>query len=129
MLYNKNGLSCYLHQVEINSKLNDEKSQLVTGAFTAITSLIQETLGAQAKLERIQARDFQIIFIRLPQDNGTFVVIAHGDTAFFQKSLKRFVSSIKPDLLKLINEDVVEQIELQKQIDAIAKNAFPYVFS
>lgn len=129
MLYNQSGISYYSYQNTAQTSMDEDKFQLVTGAFTAISSLIQETLGKNAHLERIQAENFQIFFERLPKDSGTFVVIANGETAFFKKALKRFINALSPEVLININNQIQDLDPIHSEIDSNAKQFFPYAFS
>ncbi len=58
MVYNRDGILCYSRKVQLKQVMMDEKDILISGALTAISSLIKETLGAQAKIRHINAQQF-----------------------------------------------------------------------
>jgi hypothetical protein len=126
MVYSKSGLLCYIRKFERLTPDMENKDILMTGAFTAIAALIQETLGSQAKIQHINAQQYQIFFNRLPNDSGNLVVISYGETAFFHKSLVRFVKTIDATLLEEINSSNDLNL-LESKIDILIKKAFPYV--
>jgi len=127
MMYNKDGMLCYSRKVQQKKLGMEEKDLLISGAFTAISSLITETLGKQAKIRHINAQQFQIFFKEIPGDKGTFVVIAYGNTSLFEKSLKRFTNILTPTFYELLNEAGIEMSKLEQEIDGLLKKAFPYV--
>lgn len=126
MIYNKHGVLCYSRKVEQLQPEMEEKDYLITGAFSAITNLIQESLGGEAKIQHINAQQYQIFFNPLPDDSGTLVVIAYGETALFIRSLRRFIKSISSKLLSSINEPVLVS-SLQVEIDKLIQQSYPYV--
>jgi hypothetical protein len=126
MVYNKSGILCYSRRFEKFNSNMINKDMLITGALTAISSLIQETLGSQARIKHINAQQYQIFFNRLPNDSGKLVVISFGETAFFKKSLERFIKNIDANLLQNINE--IENVAvLETKLDSLVKKVFPYV--
>jgi len=127
MVYNRDGLLCYSRKVQQQKLGMEEKDILISGAFTAIGSLIAETLGKQARIHHINAQQFQIFFKTLPSDRGTFVVIAYGNTALFEKSLTRFTELLTPSIFDLLNAAGIETTQLEREIDVLMKQAFPYV--
>jgi hypothetical protein len=127
MVYNKMGLLCYSRKVQQNRLAMDDQDVLISGAFTAISALINETLGAQAKIRHINAQQFQIFFNSLPEERGSFVVIAYGATGLFEKALKRFISLMTPHFFELLNAAGMDIDVLEKEIDGMIKKAFPFV--
>ncbi len=126
MVYNFNGILCYSRNVKSESLDIEDKNVLMSGALSAISSLIHETLGTNANIQHIDAQEFQIFFNSLPQDSGKLVVISYGDTALFSRSLERFVSLIPTNVLKDLNEDFTSR-ELEESIDRLIQKSFPYV--
>ncbi len=126
MIYNKSGVLCYTRQFKNDPMTVDNAGILMSGAFTAISSLIQETLGLQAKIRHINAVQYQIFFNRLPRDAGHLVVISYGETAFFHKSLQRFARKIDASLLEEIKE-ISDMTSLEPKIDVLIRQAFPYL--
>jgi len=127
MLYNKNGLLCYSRKVQQKRLGMDEKDLIISGAFTAISALINETLGSQAKIRHINAQQFQIYFNTLPNEVGSFVVIAYGATGLFEKSLNRFISMMTMSFFESLNSAGTEMEALEREIDDMIKDAFPYI--
>jgi hypothetical protein len=127
MLYNKNGLLCYSRKVQQKRLGMDEKDLIISGAFTAISALINETLGSQAKIRHINAQQFQIYFNTLPNEVGSFVVIAYGATGLFEKSLNRFISMMTTSFFESLNSAGTEMEALEREIDDMIKDAFPYI--
>ncbi|MBD3193361.1 MAG: hypothetical protein GF308_22185 [Candidatus Heimdallarchaeota archaeon] len=126
MIYNNNGVLCYSRKVEQVQPEMENKDILITGAFSAISSLIQESLGADAKIQYIDAHQYQIYFNPLPRNSGTLVVIAYGETALFLKSLRRFIARISSELLDSLNT-VTVQTSFELQIDKLIQKSYPYV--
>lgn len=126
MIYNNNGVLCYSRKVEQVQPEMEDKDLLISGAFSAISSLIQESLGADAKIQYIDAQQYQIYFNPLPKNSGTLVVIAYGETALFLRSLQRFTASISPTLLTSLN-DVTIQTIFKQEIDTLIQKSYPYV--
>ncbi|MBN1330089.1 MAG: hypothetical protein JXA54_11505 [Candidatus Heimdallarchaeota archaeon] len=126
MIYNNNGLLCYSRKVEQIQPEIESKDHLITGAFSAITTLIQESLGGNARIQHINAQQYQIFFNALPNESGTLVVIAYGETALFIRSLRRFIRNISSELLNSLNNiTIISSIELE--IDKIIQQSYPYV--
>jgi hypothetical protein len=126
MIYNKHGLLCYSRKVEQLQPEMEEQDYLITGAFSAITNLIEENLGGGAKIQHINAQQYQIFFNPLPNNSGTLVVIAYGETALFIRSLQRFIANISPELLDSINSPVIST-KLGLNIDNLIQKSYPYV--
>jgi len=127
MIYNNTGLLSYSRSVQTDTKRGDTQFILISGALTAIFSLIKETLGQGARIKFIDAQQFRIFFNPLPRDQGTFVVIAYGATVFFSKSLDRFVQSIPISLMEQINHTNVDLEAVKPEFDLLVKTLFPYV--
>ncbi|NHJ85899.1 MAG: hypothetical protein FK734_10585 [Asgard group archaeon] len=126
MVYNQHGILCYSRKVEQVKPEMEDKDYLITGAFSAISTLIQESLGGNAKIQHINAQQYQIFFNSLPSETGTLVVIAYGETALFLRSLRRFTASMSPELLASLNETVlVSTIKLN--FDELILKSYPYV--
>ncbi len=127
MVYSQNGLLRYARKVEQSRAAMGEQDHLISGAFTAISALIKQTLGGQAKIEYIDAHNYQIYFTEIPQEGGTLVVIAYGDTALFSQSLKRCVDSLPDSLLDSIKSMGGDVTEMESLLDAHIQRSFPYV--
>ncbi len=126
MIYNKTGLLCYIRKFQAVSPEMESKDVLMSGAFTAISALIQETLGGQARIQHINAQQYQIYFHRFPEDAGNLVVTSYGETAFFFKSLARFAKMISAPLLTDLNA-LTDMAILEPKLDTLVKRAFPYI--
>lgn len=127
MLYNESGLLMYSKRVHIEAFKENFQGILITGVFTAISALIQETLGTGAKLKQINAEQYQIYFINLPRKKGTLAIISLGSTHFFKKSLNRFAQAIPETLLEKMNTIGINTKKIEPEIDLILNNSFPYV--
>ncbi len=128
MIFNEGGTLCYVRKVQ---KLDNEKPKkhlehLLAGAFTAVSNMFKEVLGAGANIRYIDAESFIILVTSLPDKRGVFVVISRGETALFKSSIKRFARTLSPQLLKEINGHV-DLNELRSKIDTRIKDSFPYV--
>lgn len=128
MVFNEGGSPCYVRNVE---KLDIDKPQanrdhLMAGALTAVSNMFREVLGAGANIRYIDADEFKMIVTSLPEKKGAFIVISRGETALFKSSIKRFIDTWTPQLLKDINE-VMDLNKLQPRIDKLIKASFPYV--
>ncbi|MEA2071655.1 MAG: hypothetical protein U9O98_10255, partial [Asgard group archaeon] len=126
MIYNKHGVLCYSRKVEQFQPEMEEKDYLITGAFSAITNLVEENLEGEAKIQHINAQQYQIFFNPLPNDSGTLVVIAYGETALFIRSLRRFIKSISSKLLESLNNAVLVS-DIKHDIDQLIQQSYPYV--
>lgn len=127
MLYNESGLLIYSKRVHIEAFKENFKGILITGVFTAISSLIQESLGTGAKLKQINAEQYQIYFVNLPRKKGTLAIISLGSTHFFKKSLNRFAQAIPDTLLEKMNIIGINLKKIEPEIDLILNNSFSYV--
>lgn len=128
MVFNQGGSLCYVRKVE---KLDSGESErdldhLMAGAFTAVSRMFKEVLGAGANIRYIDADKFIILVTSLPDKKGVLVVISRGDTALFKNSLIRFTRTWTPQLLDEINE-IVDLNEIRPKIDVLIKLSFPYV--
>ncbi|MBN1803170.1 MAG: hypothetical protein JW891_16790 [Candidatus Lokiarchaeota archaeon] len=129
MIFNENGISCYVRSIEKTKDGIDTRGdmdQLMAGAFTAISNMFKEVLGAGTNIRYIDADKFIIFVTPLPQKRGVLVVISPAETALFKDSIKRFTRTLSPSLLEKIN-GVVEINELRPEIDALIRTSFPYV--
>jgi hypothetical protein len=130
MLYNKSGILIYnrqFHQIN-KDKDNAMDNDLMTGMFTAISSLMDETLGKGAILKHFDADKYQIYFKQLPKQSGTLAVIASGNTSLFESSLKRFVRSISDSIIEKICYVATNLNALRPILDDLIKTNFPFVF-
>lgn len=127
MLYNSKGLTVYSKQTVSDYFPYPMEELLVTGALTAISNLISETLGAGASLRHINAEKYHIFFVDLPNRQGTLVVIAMGSTYYFKQSLERFAKKIPHELLFKVNETKVDVKGIREEINKLLINTFPYL--
>ena len=127
MIYNKIGLLCYSRLVKPSDEFNEDKGMLMSGAFSAISAMIQESLGSQAKIQHINAQQYQIFFIPIGNDEGTLVVISYGESGLFKKSLKRFISIFDRGLVEEINYSHSDINALEPKLDKVIQKSYPYV--
>jgi len=127
MLYNSAGILCYSRKVAQIEPEMEQRDLLISGAFTAISALIQETLGSDADIRHINAKVYQIYFNKLPGDSGTLVAISYGNIKLLSDSLKRFVRLLPNDLNEEINKIGIDMAGLEIKIDDLIQKAFPYV--
>jgi hypothetical protein len=126
MIYNKSGVLCYSRKVAQDQPQMEGRDHLISGAFTAISNLIQENLGRDAKIKHIDAQQYQISFNPLPDDTGTLVVIAYGTTPLFLHSLRRFISNLSSKLLASLKDTVV-YTDFEQELDKLIQKSYPYV--
>ena len=128
MLYNSIGILVYSRSLKVpgENPLKIEK-ELLSGVFTAISSLIKENLGRGSQLRHIDATSYQIFFTQLPEDSGSLAIITRKNTFFLQHSLKRFGTLFPEVLLKEIRSEIISPQSIEKELDDITKKAFPYV--
>ena len=127
ILYNKNGVISYSRNLDSVGLLQKFPEIVLSGTFSAISILIKETLGSGAKIQKINADQYQIYFINFPKENMTLAVIALGNTYFFQKSLKKLSKLIPHETLKRMNEPGVNLLDIRPEIDKYLLKAFPYI--
>jgi signal transduction histidine kinase len=128
MIFNEGGTLCYFRKVQqIDSDEPEAHSEhLLAGAFTAVSNMFKEVLGAGANIRYIDAENFIIIVTSLPENKGVLVVISRGDTALFKSSIIRFANTWTPQMLDEINK-IADLNEIRPKIDKLIKSAFPYV--
>jgi hypothetical protein len=127
LIYNSSGLLVFSRSVKIPGINLIFEKQLITGMFTAISSLIKETLGTESILLQIDVNRYQIFFSEMPNKRGTLAVIATEGTYFLKQSIKRFILSISNELNQKINESIVDTVELAKELDVLLSRAFPFL--
>jgi len=127
LIYSSSGLLVYSRTVKIPGINLVLEKQLISGMFTAIASLIKETLGSDSILLQIDVNNYQIYFSVMPNKQGTLAVIAAKGTFFLKQSIKRFVLSITEELNQKINESIVDTVELAKELDLLLHQSFPYL--
>ncbi|MHA1966684.1 MAG: hypothetical protein ACW964_02665 [Candidatus Hodarchaeales archaeon] len=127
LIYSSSGLLVYSRTVKIPGINLVFEKQLITGMFTAIASLIKETLGTNSKLEQINVNNYRIFFSEMPNKQGTLAVIAAKGTFFLKHSIQRFVLSITEELNQKINEPIVDIDDLAKELDLLLNQSFPYL--
>ncbi|MBY9007787.1 MAG: hypothetical protein KGD63_13675 [Candidatus Lokiarchaeota archaeon] len=125
ILYNKAGITVYNREVFTPEFKYDEN--LVSGALTAISSIIRVTLGPNAQLEHIQADKFNFFLRSLPSLGGTLVIIAYGATKVFDFSIEHFINKMPLYLIEKINNQAISSNELQPEIDRLFLNSFPFI--
>ncbi|MBD3341463.1 MAG: hypothetical protein GF353_20335 [Candidatus Lokiarchaeota archaeon] len=128
MIFNQGGSPCYIRKVKNLDKEEPTRDleHLMAGAFTAVSTMFKEVLGAGANIRYIDADNFIILVTSLPDKKGVLVVITGGETALFKNSLVRFAHTWPPQLLNKINE-IVDLNEVRPKIDELIKSSFPYV--
>lgn len=128
MIFNEGGTLCYVRKVQgierDDSKQNLE--HLLAGAFTAVSNMFKEVLGAGANIRYIDADKFFILVTSLPNKRGVFVVISEGETGLFKNSIIRFTQTLTPELLEEIN-GFVDLNALAPKVDELIKSSFPYI--
>ncbi len=127
LIYSSSGLLVYSRTVKIPGINLVLEKQLISGMFTAIASLIKETLGTDSILLKIDVNNYQIFFSEMPNKQGTLAVIAAKGTFFLKHSIDRFISSISDELNQQINEPIVDTVELAKELDLLLHQSFPYL--
>ncbi len=128
MVYNAHGLLVYSRRVETPQLAPLYiQAEILSGAFLAITSLIRETLGTTALLKEIDATNYRVLFATLHGHKGMVAIITSRSTYFVRHSLQRFARSFSPSLLDQINEGLVTPSKLQKTIDDLMLQSFPYL--
>ncbi|MDH5402673.1 MAG: hypothetical protein OEY49_09295, partial [Candidatus Heimdallarchaeota archaeon] len=126
MIYNSSGMAVYNKFVDVENLSIKFEEQLLSGALSAISSLIHETLGMDAKLDHFNAGSFQIYFNRIYESSTTIVAITMGESSIISKSLKNFTRMFPDTLLAEINEPVIST-EFTKNVDEMLKQSFPYI--
>jgi len=132
MIFNEGGTLCYVRKVKgiERDKPKQNLEHLLAGAFTAVSNMFKEVLGAGANIRYIDAEKFIILVTPLAdkkgEKRGVFVVISQGETGLFKNSLIRFTHTWTPELLKEIN-GLPDLNELRPKIDELIKSSFPYI--
>ncbi|WP_371801717.1 hypothetical protein [Candidatus Lokiarchaeum ossiferum] len=127
IVYNEGGMLTYAQKFN-NSKFTDQlPDALISGIYSAISSLVRDTLGVGAQLQHINADKYQIYFKETSNLKATLAVIALGKSFFFQKSLNKFINSIPNSLINEINQPGVALSDFQQEIEEYVKRSFPYI--
>ncbi|MFX1392436.1 MAG: hypothetical protein ACFFAH_02575 [Promethearchaeota archaeon] len=129
MVINKGGILAYIRRVSPSflKDFSESKELIMSGFIKALSSMVQEVLGAKSQLKYIDTGGYQIFFSQLPENNGIITIITSGGNNVLQKSLDRFANSISTDLLNEIHKPEVYSENIQKQIDDLVIQAFPYL--
>lgn len=126
MIYNEAGISLYNRRVQAQME-DDYQDMLMSGALTAISQLVQETLGSGARLRHVDADNYKIFLESIGEGKGTLVVIATGGTAAFRRSLQRFIRTIPDSIINALNDLDFDVAGKQKTIDELLFTSFPYL--
>lgn len=127
LIYNTNGLLIYDQRVESPGYDNNINLDLLTGMFSAISSIIQESMGTNINLKKIDIDPYKIVFTRIEGTNLIFAIITTKYAQMLQNSVKRFIKNL-PEIVKIkLNNDLVNRTVIQKDLDEIFVKMFPYV--
>jgi hypothetical protein len=127
LIYNAGGLMVYSRNVHTKSaELIRLSEVLLSGGLSGFSSFFQEILGSNSKLTYINAKSYEFLFQDLPEELGTLVVISSGTNYFLQKSMKRFVNAIGPELLNKIRL-CAEIKSMEAELDTIVMKKFPFL--
>ena len=128
LIFNEGGIPCYIRKVEKleNDEPDRDLEHLMAGAFTAVSNMFREVLGAGANIRYIDADNFIILVTPLPEEKGVLIVISRGETALFKNSLIRFARTWSPKMLDEIN-GFFDLNEIRPKIDELIKSSFPYI--
>lgn len=127
IVYNEGGILSYTQKFSSSNLANQLPDHLISGVYSAISSLVKDTLGVGAQLQHINADKYQIYFKETPHSKATLAVIALGKSFFFKKSLNKFIKSMPHGILDGINQPGVALSDFQQEIEEHIKNSFPYI--
>lgn len=128
MMYNRGGVCVYnraavLQETNIEIKSNPV---LMSGALQAFSLFFKELLGSNANIRHIDATSSEFIFIQLPKEKGTFIMITSGVNYFLKKSMEDLCASFSDEILDLV-ENGNNLTEIESRIDVFVKEKFPYL--
>ncbi len=89
----------HVYVEEIQDK-NRDKDLLISGAFSAKNSIMQEALSRDARLRNINVKGFHIIINDLPGNTGTILIITSSETIFLTHIVNRFISNFPEKITK-----------------------------
>ena len=128
MVYNNAGLPVYTRRFIIHGKnILKTDEMLITGALTAISTLIKESLGEKATLNNMNVGTYQIVFLPLPNNQGMMTAILLENSYHFQKSLERFIALIPAHVINLMDSSDINTAEFAKLLEPVIIKIFPYL--
>lgn len=126
MLYNQSGMTIYHRRVQAKN-LKAYHEELMSGAFTAISQLVNDTLGSGAHLRHIDADEYQIFLLEVGNEDGTLAVIVSGGSLSFRQALVRFLDTLPTRIIQNMNEVNYEYKTNTQIIDEYIMASFPYL--
>jgi hypothetical protein len=127
IIYNEYGILVYARRFMYVQKDTSENETLMSGYLLGISQLINDTLGEQVKLYRVDAEPFKIEFYSFVTSKTTCAIISYGLVPFLQRSFKLLEKNLTDEIKTKINSPIVNKSELQPQIDANIKKVFPFL--
>ncbi len=130
IVYNgETGLAPYSHAIRSKGIEGPEiTDQLFSGAITAITSLLSESVKDQVRLRLILSDEQTVIFEHHDQLPVSALLVCHQLTYFVKKSLKNFIKSILlPTLKELSDPNPSDITGLKNELNQLLQASFPYI--
>jgi hypothetical protein len=126
LIFSDSGLPIYTRDVYSQGiEQTKVEETLFAGVITAISSLIKESLGTDAKLQHINATGKQVFFNE--KNNMTFVIITDEGTRMLKESLLLFSRLVYAKLSGNFMEEPIQQQNYIEPIDNLLKKSFPYI--
>lgn len=128
-IINKSGIVSY-HRHISNINLTYFQSTdrlLISGVIKAISSLIPQILDTSAQLRYIDAKSYKIHLSHIAKENVIIAIVASRINYYLKKSLNHFKNSITKETLNKIQNTIIIDRDLYKQLDKILLRTFPYL--
>lgn len=122
VFYSTAGLPLYRKRIE-SSNVSEE---LFSGAFSAIASILEESINENVKLTHIDL-GLNNVFFGNVEGVGTLALICDEGSSFFITSIRRFVASLPDRLNELLADGTKVTEELNKLMDLHLLTMFPFL--
>ena len=130
ILYNESGLTAYSRSIQSKGietpKITD---QLFSGAITAISSLLSESVKTQVHMHVIETNKMNVVIEHHPTYPVRALIIGYRLTYFVRKSLKNFLLSIPQEIMEQLSSPgmILDLDRAQPILDRSLQQSFPYV--
>ncbi|MFW9922862.1 MAG: hypothetical protein ACFFDW_06185 [Candidatus Thorarchaeota archaeon] len=133
LVFTKFGLNIHIsrvHDTSVNAKIedyNEEKlinENLLSSLITAISGLLNESLGSEKELKSIVAEDRTLVM-----DSGeyaTCAVLCDRPTFFLEKSLMNLIKSIEQNYGEKLSKSAIIKEDF-KGVDNLIRKIFPFL--
>ncbi|MCY3415045.1 MAG: hypothetical protein INQ03_25565 [Candidatus Heimdallarchaeota archaeon] len=123
IFYNNSGLPRYKKMVQTDSQISEV---LLSGAFTAISAVLQESMNEKVALTHIDLGLYNVFFGHI-EDLGTITLICEEGSSFFVNSIDRFVVRMPSKLKSLLADEAIDHLTLENEMETYLFDMFPFL--